>query len=383
MSRLMPVCIDQKIRRKFGFTLVEILIVLAIFSVLTAIALPVVRTLVTDQKGANASRSISAYIDGIRRRAIADGRPMGVLIERLDTSDSADSSLGKAAAIRLRQMNAIPAYTGESSNARAVLREDTTFTAATGINSAQFDANDSQLIALSARLIEESSGNPPIRAGDLLELPGGLSVRIIGDPVLNTTGTIVTVHFDLRQPEDGSFTNPSGARTFGDGQRVKYKIHRQAVRSSSQPFDLPRGLAIDLNYSGMGPSGNEFSPDNGIANNHIVIMFGSDGRVIQINDRSGAAQPPTGLIFFCLGDTDGIRPDSLLSTEDRATANLLNLKSIWIVVNPNTGRVFASPNSSSVTSPTNGIDDPDNAEIKNALRGARQFALLSDTVDNK
>jgi hypothetical protein len=144
-------------------------------------------------------------------------------------------------------------------------------------------------------------------------------------------------------------------------------------------------MAIDLNYSGLGSSGNQFAPNVAsldVPAPNIAIVFGADGTVISTSQTAdGIGPPPAGQIFFCIGDTDGVRTDNLFSTENRATANLMNPDSIWLVINPSTGRVVSSPFASVSTIPASIVVNPSDNSLDIALNEARIFALLSDTVD--
>tara|TARA_R110002049_G_scaffold2750_6_gene22053 strand:- start:11768 stop:13087 length:1320 start_codon:yes stop_codon:yes gene_type:complete len=422
-----------------AFTLIEVMVVLFIFLILAAIALPTVRNLISDQKVASAARNLAAYLDIARSTAIANSRPTGVLFER---AGGVSDVLGRAASIRVKQITGVPPYVGESSNSVAFLVNDPNWPAEgtplrpmmgdpdpiIGLDGAVFDANDNQLLYLSGLMIAAGESNPPIRVGDLIEFPGGRAVpikKITSDST--TTPATVIVNFDLTERFGYSTTStlstqrfPSAARAaieslpplptmfggFGPAaneieglEPVRYKIHRRPVVSSTASMNLPRGVAIDFNYSGVGVSGNQFAPivdpmapsDPALAASDIALLFGADGKVINISNASGLSGPPTGLIFFCVGETDGVRPLDLLSTEEKATANLLNLDSTWLVVNPNTGRVVASPNAIGSTAPVSMLSDPYELTavapvapvLEPFLQSARSLALLSDTVDSE
>ena len=390
------------IRLRHGFTLVEILVVIFIFLILTAVALPNVRNLISDQKNSRGARGLVAYIDVARSRAIAERRQVGIRIERVGTD-----AFGSSASVRIRQLTGVPPYRGDAANAFATLDAS----GGTFIDGANFANQDNQLMALTAQMIlrDTTIPNPltirnvsnasvpaslPIRPGDLIELPGQRAVPIT---LLETIGALpnpeLRVGFDLREQtiESGSTTNqtfrfPSGLRAFGNGQAVRYQIHRRPVVSSSASFDLPRGLAIDMNFSGYGNEGNQFASIAPLASGPIDIVFGSDGKVAYVVNPSGIYEQPTGQIFLCLGSTDGVRPDSLLAQDKGGVSNLLNLDSSWIVINQSTGRATVSPfSTTSVPPPTSPpatpVTDPTDSSVTAAIAEARFLATLSDTLD--
>ncbi len=373
-------------RKPIGaYTLIELLIVMFIMVLLAGIALPTVKDLIADQRVAKTARNITAYVDAIRNRAIAENRRAGIRIERLSKTDK----FGRCQSIRIRELVGVPSYSGEASDARIhLLRENK----ATGVCTAYFDQNDNALLWLSCDTL---LGNPkaPIRPGDYLELPGGLTLPILpgglGIGRLETSEVFATVKVALTDPTDGLPTFPSG-HLGNDRSNIRYRIHRRPVPSSSAAFSLPRGVVIDLSYSGSGQLGNEFAPGPlqfskdeppvplPLDAEPIDIIFAADGRVETItNSTTGEpAISPSGQVFLCLGDPDGILPDNLLATGDDPSnsgtpANIANLESKWIVINATTGRTTSAPFSSINAT-----------ELPQAIQQARQLATnYSDTVD--
>ncbi|MFG0263269.1 MAG: Tfp pilus assembly protein FimT/FimU [Novipirellula sp. JB048] len=352
-------------RRRDAFTLMELLIVLSIFLVLTAVALPTVRSLVSDQKASKMARSIVAFFDESRGLAISKGQYVGVRIERL--SDASSVEFGTSAAMRLRRLSGVPPYRGDTPGANVMV----TVNSGTGKAQLDFPINDSFLLTL------HSKPNAPIKDGDRIELAGGRTFPLKFEPM---TTTHVVAEIDLLGNRASAYSSgdiptfPLGARYVASGT-AKYAIHRSPVASSAAPLPLTRGLAIDLNYSGIGVSGNQFAPQNGVTNQPIDILFGPDGRVEYASRHNeGDVGPPEGMIFLCLGTSDGVQPGSLFSTEKGAVANVMDPDSIWIVINPSTGRVVASPFAMISGTPAN---------MAAALTTARSFARLSDTLDNE
>ncbi|TWU22900.1 hypothetical protein Pla52o_24320 [Novipirellula galeiformis] len=365
---------DAKMRRPMlrcsrsneAFTLVELLIVLSIFLVLTAVALPTVRSLVSDQKASKMARSITAFFDESRGLAISKGQYVGVRIERLKNTNTFD--FGTSASMRLRRLSGVPPYRGDTPGANVTV----TVNIGTGKALLEFPINDSFLLTL------YGDPNAPIKSGDLIELAGGRTFPLEFQSI-NATHVVASI--DLLGNQASSYstgdipTFPLGPRYIANGTG-KYAIHRSPVVSSSAPLSLTRGLAIDLNYSGIGVSGNQFAPVTSAVNESIDILFGPDGRVEYASTNGiGGKGPPEGMIYLCLGTSDGVQDSgSLFSTQKGAVANVMDPDSIWIVINPSSGRVFASPFAMISGTPAN---------MAAALTTARSFARLSDTLDKE
>ncbi|TWU19352.1 prepilin-type N-terminal cleavage/methylation domain-containing protein [Allorhodopirellula heiligendammensis] len=371
-------------RDRNGFTLVELLVVMVIFLILVAIALPIVKGLISDQKATRTAQNIEAFMNAARSRAIAEGRTVGVRFERLSASNYARSTC-----LRLRQLVGIPAYTGDAADAVAAL-------AGTPVNTAEFDTSDSPLLYLSSQILNDTvtpsnDHLAPIQIGDLLELPGGRSVPITG--IGAVSGTTVTISFNLAEnvPVDTSTVNrfPLSAISSASGGNVKYRIHRSPMPSSSTVMSLPQGMAIDLNYSGIGIKGSQFAPAFSGGIRAVDILFNASGAVTQvIYDTANTRIYPTGLIYFCVGEIDGVANlngasaaarDNLFSQDRALTTNLMNPDSLWVVVNPASGRVTTVPMANPGTIPADPTD-PTTVAFADALGPARYFATLSDTV---
>jgi type II secretory pathway pseudopilin PulG len=413
-----------------GYTLVEILVVLFVLMLLAAIALPTVKELLSNQKVSRAAQNMTAFIAKARSRAIAEEKPFGVLIERGVGVDDTGNVIGLSQSIRLRQIAGVPPYTGDASNAYATLRDDPQFP---NVEIAEFTVKDNQLLSLSRNIYSDANLTPqqqhesaPIRNGDYLELPGGRMVPITFMPYTTAAGEVLpdgsiaqsggaTARATL-EGSDGELTvrvwfsltkfYPEGSRTLS-GSRVKYRIHRRPVVSSVTPFSMPRGVVTDLNYSGVGVAGNQFASLSD--DKDIEIIFGADGSVLRVTNGwfwvsgTGVADwdetqvAPLGAIYLCIGDADGLVPNNLFSQDKKAFSNLLNLESIWVSINPYTGRCNASSvapvdlgivlanaglNANSVLQTPN--PDPSTGEataLADAIARSRYFATLSDSVD--
>lgn len=408
-----------------AFTLVEILVVTFILMLLAMIALPAVRNVLRDAKKAQNAREIVAFLNEARARAIATGQDVGVLISRFGAADSYVRSFSNELALT----NAVPPYSGDTGSAQAFLMHDPNGETVPvppnvpapnngPINAAFFSADDSPMLYLSAGLItagEEISA--PIRLGDRLELPGGRAVAIlqmVQVPATNPFGVAGTkMIFDpvdrlsdeitLATPGFRTETFPDGIRRFPAAmpitdirRAVRFRIHRKPMLSSVGGMSMLRGMVIDLNYSGIGPNGIQFSQamiapgvaaDTAVNCHPVVIVFGADGavKVVERGVNTGSGPPayattikPTGNIFLCVGKTDGIRPDDPLSTQNRATANVMDPESTWVSINTATGLVTASPAAQVRPDQFTAADVV--GQTRQAVRASRAFAVEADSL---
>jgi len=311
---------------RLGFTLVELLVVLFIFLILAAIALPIVKGLLSDQKVSTTARAITSYFNAAKNRAIADGRFVGVRIERI-SGDNTDN-FNNVASIRLRQLVGVPAYSGDAADSKVTFG-----TIASGVVTLTFAKTDNQLLSLNSAL--PALANPAFRDGDIIEFLGGKQFHL---NFATPTATNVLASIDLNAPVDGS-VGGTGSVMYPTADVItaiptsSYRVHRRPVVSSSAPLSFARGVAIDLNYSGIGVAGSQFSPvelTSPATNQPIDILFGPDGRVEFMSiDSIGTIGPPSGLIFLCLGSTDGVREfdtaeTDMFTPEPKSPANILD-----------------------------------------------------------
>ncbi len=75
----------MNIAKKNGITLVELLVTLAVVSSLALLILPSVKSLLLDRKGSNSAIMVKNFLEVARTRAMATGKPVAVIIERLSS----------------------------------------------------------------------------------------------------------------------------------------------------------------------------------------------------------------------------------------------------------------------------------------------------------
>ncbi|WP_417732942.1 pilus assembly FimT family protein [Rosistilla oblonga] len=378
-----------------GFTLVELLVVIGVLSILTAVTLPTFRDVITDARASESIRNVRAFIETARTMAATTGRSHAIVFER----DGANFAEERGSVTLLRIVSAAPDYTGDFEKAACFLyHESATAAPLSGLtlapNAAVFDPSECVSLVKSA-----SVANGPVRVGDVLVLSGRrLVITAIGmcdntdppavdfsDPLPNSW---VKVYFDPRGATGtGNVDTPdfpalslSGTGTNVDSTPRQFRIERKTLRGGGKTMRLPRNSAIDLYYSGIGLASTQFSPASISAaqmNSSAVVDYGPVsivfnptgaverayvGTLVADTPSPNFTWAPTTLqpyssIFILVGRTANVRPDqidtassTLVDIGEDERSNILDVESGWVVINPFNGQVRTA-DVASVTGP--------------------------------
>ena len=250
-----------------AFTLVELLVVLAVISVLAGIALPTVKNSLREQRVARAASLLQSAIEEGRARSILAGGGGGVIIDRKGVDNIAD----RCESIQIRMATTPRPYTGDIANSKAKI----------GVNLGVVGDVTDDVVTLwfnptSAQLTRSASditnGIFPtlINIGDKVDIGDAslpLAITDIGFGTVadrNSAGLLTTdipdalvtswIRVTVTRPEE----NLDLTRFIG--QNTTFSITRSPRAAIALPVEIPRGASIDLTASGIGRFGNEFSP---------------------------------------------------------------------------------------------------------------------------
>jgi len=288
--------------RPRGITLVELLVVLAIMSILVTAALAMMRPLMRDVQVREAARMVNTFIAGAQARAVELDRPVGVYIERLQGEPRAS--------LQLFMAEMPPPYAGDAVEARAEVNGATaTATFPDGLSaSLPFLCNENDFIKFDYK---------------------GHMYRI-------TALSENSVQFEIRDD-----------RPAPPNSIVPYQVFRKPVKSSFAPIDLPTGMAIDITASGIGLDGQfpamvpdpdpEPDPDADTAEAPpppppIIITFTPGGQVGYVYDGNSPSRP-TASIHLLVGRIDKVGGEN--------TADLSNR---WVSIGIQSGLVTTAEN---------------------------------------
>lgn len=376
---------------KRGFTLVELLVAVAMIVLLLAIALPALKAVTEGSHISDASRLISATIHQAKALAADTGRPHGIWIER---STRGGATLNETRAnycekIYLAEVG--PPYAGDIHSkapnpAKPELIVPASLADIVGNGIARFYTNEVFMWTFYVKRGDRIQfGHSNKKLYTITSVPGDIPAAP-GDPA-------------------GTF-RISFASEFSDKPPVIGVSHRfrvfTAPRASGEPIVLPKRSAIDLDSSGMGALGTEFQPyvlpeppytpfrlwkqvgasGAGTVHDPVVDKNGNDLHIdpdpslVRVDDSSSIL-----IMFNPSGSVSGVYrgiPDEtdlatselelqrltpsesiylLLGTDDELTNgnNLYNGDSVWLAISP-AGEVSSSANIPANTR----LDDPNN-----------------------
>ena len=122
--------------------------------------------------------------------------------------------------------------------------------------------------------------------------------------------------------------------------QLPFQITRQPVRASGAPLELPPGTTIDLQWSGLGLSGQEMDGNAAGATQNIVIMFTPTGSIDRIY---GFNYTAPGMVHLLVG-----RVDQLTALQDNPAdltkSNLADPTVSWVSIGHLTGTVTTAEN---------------------------------------
>ena len=313
-----------------AYTLVELLVVMAALTVLAAVTLPSLKTLLHDQKVTAASRMVKAHFEAAQARAIASNSPVAVILER------SDATLPNTVS-RLSIGQVFPPYEG-----------DTTGTTGTLSSVGGPFYNTLTVNVVEATLLTSAV----FAAGDYLQLDDRQNIYVV-DSVANGVIKFINPPFVLDANGDpvvvkeGDLLGSPRVST-----KARFRIYRKPTKSFLQTLTLPRGTCIDLSVSGFGPGDYEFSTAKfGLT----MIVFNPQGRIAYWTDGANGIRPATSLLHLLVGRTEQVSLKTSLgeppevatevATEDDTAsfnANVNDNANSWLTINPFTGAITSA-----------------------------------------
>lgn len=342
------------LKKQFGFTLIEVLVVVTIIVILTSLLVPNLRTVNKERGLRETARATGSIFAQASQRAIADG-VSGVLLRH--NPNFADGTGFSNSITSMSLLRAVPVFTGDQPPAAGI--------------GAYRGSPGTIVIPVPI----EQTDLEIVKSGDQISF-GQSSVRYTITNVALSSGSPATLELDLDvnylpDPNDFvemSMTNPGTA----------YVVYRLPRVLQSSEVTLPRGFHVDLRFSGftmldsgfsqkpVGATGAERPIDSATSSNRrvtnvfepnprlrlssgeivdftssdIAILFNAKGeldRMVRLGaDSTGATHLLSELAV------DDLRLlvteiDTLIDTSDPADNPLNSATNLWVTVNRSTG----------------------------------------------
>lgn len=248
-------------------TLIELLVVISIVLLLSTIVLRTISPALMSRNLREGARMLNVLLNGARNRAMAQGRPAGIWIDRMAGLPEASVNLFYAQVPEIFTGTVAPfglvAYTIPDWNVAA------NRTTVTNFYNVVAPASSSEIWDPS-----NYGRQTVIQPGDIMHISGlsqeftlqwspAVNNWIIGnwtatnkDPVsgnyiygpVGYTDTVLAPM--ITQGSSNQAINNAGSSSVRPGVPVSYQIYRQPVKMSAGALQLPEGVIVDLNYSG-------------------------------------------------------------------------------------------------------------------------------------
>jgi prepilin-type N-terminal cleavage/methylation domain-containing protein len=367
--------------KRNGVTLIELLVVITILLMITAVTIPVISPAVQQRRVREAARLTSSYIAAARARAMETGRPVGVMIERFTPGLASATSTGvplgakQTYSMNLSLAESPPPYAGDFINSTVT------------VNVPVLGANYLQVTALPQGDIWSDQ---QISNGDRIRLNYQGTYYTVYSGSYDSVGHITGFPWNLYPLNPTSGMTPANATVVfppimqpGSSVNLPFEIFRQPIRSAVDPLQLPEGIVIDLNVSGMSTDSRTTSSvtTTGVfsslatTTSNPVISFSPSGAVDMLYD-NGATRA-TGPIFLLLGRSEKISTNVWSQGAGTPELNLIDPDSLWVAISQQTGQVTVTENYVNVVNNLGVVTGTISGTLQTDLVTARTLASFS------
>ena len=392
--------INRQLRQQStrAMTMIELLVVITIIMVLTAVMIPTIRYQNRNRALREAERQLNAFIGSAQARAQQLGRPVGIWIERVDDGDT-----------MVRANHSVSVYLAEvplpySGNLR------NSFVKISGTGVLNFH--------LPIITGYDSNTGLPIYAYDTILRPTNPNNHLI------KPGDSFKIQFNYRGPYYDAVRNGNNYQlsnnqrhgrlptaNVGSSSGVPYQIHRLPKKSFLPPLNLPAGAVIDLSVSGMSANqgdgrgldgewgvanvdddlndvlddiseagypgsddfcGNEFLTNTANGHRPVIIMFQPSGGIKSVIFDGNSPFRPHGWVHLLVGRQNQVFPTNQFLDEETEKGNIMDMNNRWLSINHRTGSIV-SENVDSIARFIRSSSDPSTLTIFEKIAAARQL----------
>ncbi|XZE21623.1 pilus assembly FimT family protein [Pirellulaceae bacterium SH449] len=268
-----------------GMTLVELLVTLGIVTLIAALVLPAVRSLMTSRKASQAGLLVRNYLEAARARAIASGKEVAVVLERvssrvydangdgiIDLSEirsaiASDTDLASNYTVYNACIRLSLAEEQRPSDAQSFGIERLVQSTPTPINAIEYGGvvgNYNTILlrgnVLTTPIIRSLFQTQPYNDTRVLDVPMQISFGGIKYPIVKVVEDTNDFAPGIRQfaifvPQSRSIETNELVNPPDDLPKMRlypFNIHFRPRFSATQSLSMPRGTCVDLSLSGFG-----------------------------------------------------------------------------------------------------------------------------------
>ena len=323
-------------RKRAGMTLVELLVVVAILSILSVVVIPTLSGNQEERSSRAAAEQVKSIFSQARIEATVEGRWAGVTLRPVTASS--------AAAIDLFRCLSPSAYRGDALNSRLI------FTLSTGT----VTSGSSTLGCLASI---EAVG---VEQYDLVKFDDrGPTYEISSAP------SAAGFQISLRNSSAADNAGQTADNTPWPPENVPmtFAIDRKPVISGS-PLTLGQSRCVDLAWSGFGTSSAFTTFPAGAA---VSVVFDGQGQVRKVFVSNGSRFSVNGPVLLLVGRVDRAgnpynANGGLGASDDSLGANWQYPTSYWVGIDPSTGQMRTAECAAGATTP-----EPSRAYVRRSL----------------
>jgi type II secretory pathway pseudopilin PulG len=348
--------INRQLRQQStrAMTMIELLVVITVIMVLTAVMIPTIRYQNRNRALREAERQLNAFIGSAQARAQQLGRPVGIWIERVDDGDTMVRA-NHSVSVYLAEVP-LP-YSGFLRNSFVKIGSTGVLTFHLPINTG-YDTNGMPIYEEDPILGPTNSYNRFIKNGDSFRIQFNYRGPYY-DAVRNGN------NYQLRNNQRHGRLPTAN---LGSSTGIPYQIHRLPKKSFSPPLNLPAGTVIDLSVSGTMAGGYEFRTTNTSNRRPVIIMFNPSDGVATVWS-NGIPNPPMGWIHLLVGRQNQVSPTNLWLDEETEKGNVMDMNNRWVSIDHRTGSIV----SENVDSIARFIAGSSNSSASEKIAAARQL----------
>ena len=355
--------INRQLRQQStrAMTMIELLVVITVIMVLTAVMIPTIRYQNRNRALREAERQLNAYIGSAQARAQQLGRPVGIWIERF-RNEALPPIAGAAPALN-------PALPADANYAVTVYIAEVPLPYAGDVRDARVQLTTSASawqLNFPWTSVLRNPPNPLIRPGDHFQIQ--LDHRGPFFEAQRTSATSNAVYVLTENPVGDGTRIPIAATTPAG---VPFQIHRRPTKAFVPPLNLPVGSVIDLSVSGTTAGGNEFLTNVANGNRPVIVMFQPSGGIESVIF-NGKIDRPLGWVHLLVGRQNQVFPNAQFIQADTEIGNVMDMGNRWVSIDHRTGSIV-SENVDSIARFIASSSNPSTLTVFDKIAAARQL----------